>query len=504
MEIKVTRDPLTKVPADTVVVGVCKGMSPEGVAAEIDGLLGGVITRAMADGEFKGERCEAAVFHVDPRSGGALVARRVVAAGLGEAEKVTHETVRAATGQAARLAREKGAKVAGFALFGVSGGRHGGLDPTAAVSAMVEGALLGLYRYQEFKSKKEEKELDLMYISAPDGDEAALGMALGRGRVMAEATLLARDLASKPGGVMTPRLLAEAAERVGREAGLAVEVYDERWMENEGMGGLLGVARGSSEPPRFIVMRYRCGCEGAPLLALVGKGLTFDAGGICLKPSEGMDEMKMDKSGGAAVIGAMQGIARLKPAVDVVGVIPATENMPGGRAQKPGDVIKTLSGKTIEVINTDAEGRLILADAVAYASRLGASWIVDIATLTGAVVIALGSQAAAIIGNDQALVDEVIRAGEEVGERYWQLPAYDEYKEQYKSQVADIKNVGGRPAGTITGGLIIGEFVGETKWAHLDIAGVAWHDKDLPYKPKGATGFGTRTLIRLSERLGNR
>lgn len=482
------RSPL-QVEADALVAGVFKeGL--DAAAAELDTALGGALSRLVADGEIKGEPNQTALYHADGR----LPARRIVLVGLGDRSKVDAERVRQAAGAASRLARDKGCRRVALTLLaaGAAGGE------AAVAEALVEGALLGLHRLQNFKTKPEEKAVDEVIVAAPSG---GVREAVARAEVTGRAVCLARDLAFQPGNRMTPRLLAEAAERMAAGAGIEIEVLDERRIEAEGMGALLGVARGSHEPPRFIVMRYRSGRPNAPLLALVGKGLTFDSGGISIKPAEGMEEMRMDKSGGAAVIGALQAIARLRPALDVVGIVPATENLPGGGAQKPGDVVTACNGKTIEVINTDAEGRLILADAVAYAAKLGARWIVDIATLTGAVVICLGSQAAAVVGNDQALVDAVIAAGRAVGERLWQLPAYDEYKEQYKSSVADIKNVGGRPAGTITGALIVGEFVGETAWAHLDIAGVAWHDKDLPYKPAGATGFGVRTLVRLAQDL---
>lgn len=484
----VERSPL-QVEADALVAGVFKeGL--DAAAADLDAALGGALSRLVADGEVKGEPNQTALYHADGR----LPARRIVLVGLGDRDKADAERVRQAAGVASRFARDKGCRRVALTLL--AAGAAG--DEAAVAEAVVEGALLGLHRLRNFKSKPEEKAVDEVVVVAPAG---AVREAVERAEVSAEAVCLARDLAFQPGNRMTPRLLAEAAERMAAGAGIEVEVFDERRIEAEGMGALLGVARGSHEPPRFIVMRYRSGRPGAPLLALVGKGLTFDAGGISIKPAEGMEEMRMDKSGGAAVIGALQAIARLRPALDVVGIVPATENLPGGGAQKPGDVVAACNGKTIEVINTDAEGRLILADAVAYASKLGARWIVDIATLTGAVVICLGGQAAAVVGNDQALVDAVIAAGRAVGERLWQLPAYEEYKEQYKSTVADLKNVGGRPAGTITGALIVGEFIGEAAWAHLDIAGVAWQDKDLPYKPAGATGFGVRTLVRLAQDL---
>lgn len=492
MEVSVLEVEPAQAEVDALVAGVFKDEEGlDGAAAELDRALNGALARLVADGEIRGEPNQTALYHTRGR----LAAGRVVLVGLGPRGKVDAERVRQAAGTAAKLARDRGARRVAFTLLGAG---NNGLTPAGAAQAAAEGAILGLFRFDLYKSKKEEKAVDSVAVLAPATEVQA---AVERSRLLAEATCLARELAYQPGNRMTPRLLAEEAGRVAAGAGLEIEVFDEQRMAQEEMGALLGVARGSHEPPRFIVMRYRSGRRDAPLLALVGKGLTFDAGGISIKPAEGMEEMKMDKSGGAAVIAAMGAIARLQPALDVIGIVPATENLPGGGAQKPGDVVRACNGKTIEVINTDAEGRLILADAVAYAAKLGARWIVDIATLTGAVVIALGGQAAAVLGNDQALIDKVRAAGEDVGERFWQLPAYEEYKEQYKSKVADIKNVGGRPGGTITGGLIVGEFVGETPWAHLDIAGVAWHDRDQPYKPAGASGFGVRTLVRLAELL---
>lgn len=491
LRISLSKTATAAVEADALVVGVFKEGLEES-AAEVDGALGGWLKRLADHGEIKGESNETVIYHGEGRIG----ARLVVLVGLGAREDVNLERLREAAATGARAARDKGARRVAFPLIRTVGGEDTGKAGIA--QATVEGAVLGLYRFEEFKSKPEEKRVEELLILTPD---EGMAQHVERGRILAEATCRARDLANQPGNRLPPRLLGDAASAMGAAVGLEVRVYDERWMEKEGMGALLGVARGSAEPPRFIVMRYSSGRSDAPLLALVGKGLTFDSGGISIKPAQGMEEMKMDKAGGAAVVGAMEAIARLRPPIDVLGIVPASENLPGGRAQKPGDVVKAGNGKTIEVINTDAEGRLILADAVVYAAREGARWIIDIATLTGAVIIALGHEAAAVLGNDDDLVEELRTAGREVGERYWPLPTYEEFKEQYKSQIADIKNVGGRAAGTITAGMIIGEFVGDTLWAHLDIAGMAWDEKDRPYKPKGATGFGVRTLVRLAERL---
>jgi leucyl aminopeptidase len=301
--------------------------------------------------------------------------------------------------------------------------------------------------------------------------------------------------------------MAERAREVANEFGLSIDVLDEDRMEQEGMGSLLSVTRGSDEPAKLIILKYspsNAVDHSDGLLAFVGKGITFDSGGISLKPGENMELMKYDMTGGATVIGAMRAIGQLKPPIPVLGVIPASENLPSGKATKPGDVVRAMTGKTIEVINTDAEGRLILADAIAYAKKLGATTIVDMATLTGAVSIALGDVNAAVLGTDQDLIDEIIEAGSEAGEKFWQLPLDKEYSKQIKSDIADIKNVGGRKAGTITAAAFLKEFADGVSWAHLDIAGTAWGDEAKPYRAKGPTGIAVRTLIRIVARAAQR
>jgi leucyl aminopeptidase len=298
-------------------------------------------------------------------------------------------------------------------------------------------------------------------------------------------------------------MMADRAREVANECGLSIDVLDEARMEQEGMGSLLSVSRGSDEPAKLIILKYSPANEDGDvkdLLSFVGKGITFDSGGISLKPGENMELMKYDMTGGATVIGAMRAIGKLKPSISVLGVVPCSENLPSGKATKPGDVVRAMTGKTIEVINTDAEGRLILADAIAYAKKLGATRIVDMATLTGAVSIALGDVNAAILGTDQELIDEVISAGKEVGEKFWQLPLDKEYSKQIKSDIADIKNVGGRKAGTITAAAFLKEFADGVAWAHLDIAGTAWADEAKPFRSKGPTGIAVRTLIKIVER----
>jgi leucyl aminopeptidase len=374
----------------------------------------------------------------------------------------------------------------------------------------VEGALMSLFDPDKYRtSEKEERLIERLVVIAQGADEAALKRGAERGRIIGESVNFTRDLANEPGAYMTPTIMAERARAIASEFGLEVDVLDRERMEQEGMGSLLSVARGSEEPPTLMILKYtpegyngNGGADGhkEELLAFVGKGVTFDSGGISIKPGENMELMKYDMTGGATVLGVMRAVAQLKPPMPLLGVVPATENLPSGKATKPGDVVRAMSGKTIEVINTDAEGRLILADAMSYAKKLGATRIIDLATLTGAVSIALGDVNTGILGTDQELIDEVIAAGREVGEKFWQLPLDKEYTKQIKSDIADIKNVGGRKAGTITAAAFLKEFADGISWAHLDIAGTAWGDDAKPYRSKGPTGVGVRTLLNLIER----
>ena len=380
--------------------------------------------------------------------------------------------------------------------------RRSQLDLERAAQAAVEGALIGLFEPDMYKTEhKEERRIDeLVLVAAAPGSDKGLERGVECGRIIGEAVNLARELSNEPSSTLTPSEMAERARETATRFGLDIDVLDEARMKELGMGALLGVARGSDEPAKLIVLRYLPE-EAEPMgndaetIAIVGKGITFDSGGISIKPAEGMEKMKYDMSGAAATLAAMRAIAQLKPRVNVIGVMPSTENMPSGRAYKPGDVLRAMSGKTIEVINTDAEGRLILADAIAYARKLGATKIIDLATLTGAVSIALGPINVAIMGNDQEFIDEVRQAGREVGERFWQLPMDEEYREMIKSDIADIKNSAGRYAGTITAGYFLREFAEETPWVHLDIAGTAWENERKPYMSKGPTGIAIRTLI---------
>jgi len=374
-----------------------------------------------------------------------------------------------------------------------------GISLGSAAQAVTEGALLGVYSFRRHITQEAEYgEIKELTIVEPDQTKLPLlEQACYKGRVLAEATNLARDMVNEPANYMTPSHMAEMAKRLAETYGLELNVLEQEQMQELGMGALLGVAQGSRQPPKFITLHYRGGDSTEIDVALVGKGVTFDSGGISIKPSEGMGEMKGDMAGGAAVMAAMSAIAQLKPKSNVMAVIPATENLPSDNALKPGDILTAMNGKTIEIITTDAEGRLILADALGYAKKLDTKHMVDVATLTGACRVALGDVCSGVFGNNQELVDRVIAAGTEAGELIWQMPMYEKYKEQNKSDVADIKNVGGKYGGAITAAQFLAEFVGDTPWVHLDIAGTSLSEKEQAYLVKGATGVPVRTLVNL-------
>ena len=472
-----------------------------GLLQELDASVGGLLKSVIEAEELKGKEGETVYVHLGAGRGD-LKAQRLLLVGGGERDAYKVAQVAQAAGTAARALRARNVKSVGLLLRGPEG------EDERAAAAAVEGAIMGLFEQDKYRTvEKEERQIERLTIVAPGADEAAVRTGTERGRIVGESVNFTRDLANEPGAYMTPTIMAERAREIAEQFGLECNVLEREQMEAEGMGALLSVARGSDEPPKLIVLKYTP--EGAglvqgdgdkgELLALVGKGITFDTGGISLKPGENMELMKYDMTGGATVMGVMRAVAQLKPPIPILGVVPSTENMPSGKATKPGDVVRAMSGKTIEIINTDAEGRLILADAVCYARKLGATRIVDMATLTGAVSIALGDVNVAILGTDQALIDEVIAAGREVGEKYWQLPLDREYTKQIKSDIADIKNVGGRKAGTITAAAFIKEFADGIAWAHLDIAGTAWGDEAKPYRAKGPTGIAVRMLLQLIE-----
>ena len=417
----------------------------------------------------------------------------VVVAGCGVGAECKPVAFRKAAGEAARALHQAKVTQAVVAAPILTNAKRG-----AYLEAVVEGLYLGAYTFTEFKSEaKAAPECTVTLCSAIPEAEALVAKA----QVSAEAVCFTRDLVNRPGNVVNPEVMANAASKLAEELPLEVEVLDEVQMAERKMGAILAVGQGSANPPRMITLKYN-GADAAPYVAYVGKGITFDSGGISIKPDDGMGEMKDDMSGAGAVLGAMKAIATLGLKCNVIGILACAENMPGGRAQRPGDIVRAANGKTIEVISTDAEGRMVLADAVDYACKLGAQKVIDIATLTGAVIIALGKETSGIVSNDDALVEQIKKAGKFAGENYWQLPSLPECKEAIKSDVADLLNSAGRPGGCITGGLFIGEFVAKgIPWAHLDIGGTSTATKDSGHKVKGSTGFGTLTLIKLAEML---
>jgi leucyl aminopeptidase len=471
-----------------LAVGVTQGTTaPAGTLAELDRAFSGAVGRVLASGDMRGRDGDEVMLY-----GSADGPARVVLLGVGKADDIDAERIRRLAGSAVRSAERLRLDRVAICLDGL-----GDVPDEVAAQAAAEGAGLAAWRFTELRAPDEEnppvevRAVDLL----GHGDRDALATGALVGAAIARGENLARTLQSRPGNVATPTHIADEAVRMAGSVGLEATVFDEARMLEEGMHALLSVSRGSAEEARLVVLVHKGGAEADRPLVLVGKGLSFDAGGISLKPSAGMEDMKYDMSGGAAVIGAMQAIGELGVKANVVGIVPSSENLPSGTATKPGDVIGSLAGKTIEVINTDAEGRLILADALTWGSRLDPIAMVDCATLTGAVVTALGHHAAAVMGNDDDLIGELIEAGEASGERCWQLPLWDEYKKQLESQTADLQNVGGRPGGSITAASFLSEFVGDTKWAHLDIAGTAYGEGKLPYQRKGALGSPTRLLV---------
>ena len=491
MDIRVAAGDIAKQDAGAVVVNLFKGVrSPGGATGAVDRALDGAISRLIEDGEITGKPGETTLIHTLGR----IAPARVLVAGLGARDDFSLDVVRRVTAESCRRLRGIGVERVATVAHGAG---VGGLDARSSGQAIVEGAVLGLYRFDKYKSSMEDggkiEQLTIVEFDGSKAEEIERGVA--EGVVIADSVNLCRDMVNEPANFMTPTRMAETALEVAREAGIELEVLERDDMQERGMGALLGVSQGSDEPPKLIVMRYRGSPDDTRSLGLLGKGITFDSGGISIKPANNMGAMKGDMAGGASVIAAMKAIGRFRPQINVTAIVAATENMPSGRAQRPGDVVRTLSGKTIEIDNTDAEGRLVLADAVAYASSIGLTHIVDVATLTGAMRVALGSVCTGAFGNDQEFTDSVVSAGESVGERIWQMPTYDDYREQYKSDVADIKNTGGSPAGSITGAMIIGEFVGDASWVHLDIAATSMSDRTMGYNGKGATGVPVRTLI---------
>ncbi|MGE5568807.1 MAG: leucyl aminopeptidase [Rhodospirillales bacterium] len=493
MQIRLEVQPIEQVEADAIVAPVFDKNSPGGgltseSAQAANDLAGGWIEELYRSGEFSGELFETALLYRPP----GLKARRLLVVGAGRSDRFTPAVLRNVAGAAVRFLKPKAAASVAFLL-------DPGADIAERAAGAVEGAILGDFEPDQMKTdKKDSKSVDSFAVVVPGGD-AGLADTLDRARILAESQNFARALANEPGNRLTPPVLGARAHEMAAQFGLECEVLDKDRMAQMGMGALLGVAQGSAEPAVLIVLRYRPLEEtGSTHLGLVGKGVTFDSGGISIKPSEDMDKMKFDMCGGAAVIGAMRAIAQLRPPIPVTALIPAVENMPGSRAQRPGDIVTTLSGKTVEVLNTDAEGRLILADTLTYARSLGCTHLVDAATLTGAIVVALGHVHTGVFASDDALLGRVMAAARRKGEKMWPMPLDDEYKEQLKSPFADLPNIGPRWGGAITAAMFLKEFTDSIPWVHLDIAGTAWLDDAKPFLAKGPSGVGVRTLTELA------
>ncbi len=479
MQISISRKPVEAIDTDALIVPIFEGAREHRFGA---GPL-------FDSGEATGKALDLTLIHHAPE----VAARRVLLAGAGKRETVDTAQVRRLAGAALRFLKGKSVKNMVLAL-------ENGWATGEFVSAAVEGAILGDYEPDRYKSGEDKgKNVVESFALAAGSDSEDLDAAAARGRLTAEAQNFARALVNEPANRLTPTRIAEAAQQMACDFQLECEILDRDRMSALGMGALLGVTQGSDEPPALIVLHYR---PEKPVsqahLGLVGKGVTFDTGGISIKPADGMEKMKYDMAGGAAVLGAMRALAQLKPRIAVSAYMPCVENMPGGRAQRPGDIVTTMSGKTVEVINTDAEGRLILADTLTYARQQGCTHLVDAATLTGAIVVALGHHRVGLFANDNAMRDRVLHAAEMEGERMWPMPLDEDYLDYLKSPFADLPNVGGRWGGAITAAMFLKAFAGDTPWVHLDIAGTAWLDDGKPFLAKGASGLPVRTLVRLA------
>lgn len=491
MKVIVKKGRLAEFASDAAVVCHFEGNKKlSGAAERLDQASGGLLREVIGSGDFQGKKGQIAVIYTR----GVIPARRVLLLGLGKKEEFDLEKLRRAFSRAAQRARELNLEnlAASVDIGDVE------RTPRCLAEALVEGAILGLYRFMPYKTEREESRSKIRELVIVEDRGKVLGdvmEAARRGEIVSGAVYFARDLASTPSNEMTPTVLAGKAKELSRRKGIRVSILGVREMKRLGMNALLGVARGSHEPAKFIILRYGGAPKKERPVVIVGKGITFDSGGISLKPAEKMHEMKADMSGGAVVLGVFKAVSELHLPVNLIGLIPATENLPGGGAYKPGDILRSLSGKTIEIINTDAEGRLLLADALTYAGRFNPAAIVDIATLTGACVIALGEDVIGMLGTDEKLKNQIRAAAEKTGEKLWELPLWEDYAELIKSDVADLKNTGGRAGGAITAALFLSRFVGKYPWVHLDIAGPAWRKTGKPYIPKGASGIGVRLLV---------
>ena len=492
METRVVAGDIAQVEADAVVVNLFEGVEqPGGTTAAVDRVLDAAISSLIIHGEIKGKFEEVSILHTFGR----LPARIVAIVGLGKRDDFDIDKIRRVTGQFCRALRKSNCHKIATILHGAGAGN---ISIEASAQAITEGAILGLYGFTRYKKPEYEDADELIIVVTEKEKLPILEPIVGKAKLIAEATNLARDMGNEPANYMTPSQMAETAKELANKHDLQSKVFEREDMEAMGMGALLGVAKGSSQPPKLITLIYKGDEHSEEALGFLGKGITFDSGGISIKPSEGMGDMKNDMAGAAAVIAALAAIAQLKPRINVTAIVPATENLPSGTALKPGDILKAMNGKTIEVISTDAEGRLILADALSYAVGQGLSPLIDLATLTGACRVALGVSFGGVFGNDQDWTAKVLRAAEDTGERMWHMPMSEEYREQIKSEIADVKNTGNRYGGAITAALFLAEFVDNVPWVHIDIAGPRFSHKESGYIVKGATGVGVRTLVDLA------
>jgi leucyl aminopeptidase len=496
MQIGLVTEPYSQVRGDALVTYVFDAENKfEGALGEINREMNGRLESLSASGELTGKPLELVLVHF-PQG---LEAQRLLLVGAGKRAKFSLSDLRKIAGTALRHLKARGAKKLTFLA------REGERGPEAA-QAVVEGLIAADFESDKYRSEKKKQEIESVLLAGFDaGLGGALTSAVEHGRAIAESQNFARDLINEPSNRLTPRMLASRAEAMAKEAGLGVEILDERKIAELKMGALIGVAQGSVEPPRMIVLRYtpKNTNPGGPVLGLVGKAVTFDTGGISIKPANNMEKMKYDMGGGATMLGAMRALAALKPSIPVIAVIPATENMPGGRAQKPGDVQVSMSGKTIEVINTDAEGRLILADGIFYARKLGCTHLIDAATLTGAIEVALANVNVGAFGTPREYLDRFLASAKDVGEKMWPMPIDDEYEEMIKSNIADIRNTGsGKGGGAITAAWFLKEFADDTPWIHLDIAATCWLDEGRPWLAKGPTGVAIRSIIDFAMKMG--
>jgi len=481
---------LKELKTDLLALGVSNSILLSNLGQEIDRHLGGLLYRILKKEEFKGDVGESRLLETHDKIG----AHNLLLVGLGKEESFEPETLRKAAAAIVRAGKKLHAAKISLEDFHLNKKR---ISAEARGQALAEGVILGNYSFDLYKtnSKKIQKST-IHHTEILTSEIAAVGRGLKRGLTFGEATNFARDLINIPACDMTPRRMADEARKIGELPSLLVKIYDKKQIEKMGMGLYLAVARGSVEPPYFIHLHYRPSRASKKKIVIIGKGVTFDSGGLSLKTAQGMETMKDDMSGAAAVVSVMGALSTLRPSVEVHGIAAMTENMPSGSAERPGDIAKAMNGKTVEILNTDAEGRLTLADALCYAQKQKPDLMIDIATLTGACVVALGELCSGVLGNNQKLIEQLIESGQVTGEKIWQLPLVEEYKEELKSPIADLKNVGGRWGGTINGALFLQEFVdSKIPWAHIDIAGPSWTEKDLGTCPRGGTGFMVRTLL---------